>query len=447
MVVSSTMTPTRSGTRQSSEGFPVPGSKPEPIEQLISGVALDGNSVSVAEVQLLSDGRLSVTAANQIENNDMIEKIVPFRHPIHQTVHGIEYPQLEKLVQQLNELLSLCPQSSGSVITLPEDVINRFEEKLNGTPEHQHYIRGLKKVYHPNPYGFPLLLAHNRTQDAALGRFMQFWSVRFEDFLHTAELFYPINKRFFGAVTGHRSLMGLLPKVLAIRKDQPQITIHLGKLRTTYVGMLNGKVLFAHTIPVGMSRDGAHYFETLFPNVHRIGQLVNDLGTLILPADTTPTRIFNRDLLSPQSEATRFAHQIGEFALKTRRDYFHKFSDEHVHFHLSGTVSRLKGLLEYLVAKTNLQFDYLRNNLNDQLVYTDTMDCCVTDYFPAIGSCLAYKERHDSRLGMILTDHRPKSLRSINLDIDALKPGALYAVQFPQESGGSGFTPPPTRKK
>ncbi len=404
--------------------------------ETIAGVTLDGNALSVTEISLLQDGRLFVSTALQSEANELLEKVGSYRHPIHQPVYNIEFPLVEKLVTHLSSLLEQLNTSTSAVLTLPEDTINRWEETLNGTPETDVYRRGIKKIRHPNPYGYPMLMEYNRETLNQLD-LMQLWSMRFDDFLHMAELFYSQTKSFAGAVTGHRALREILPKILQVIPNQPQIIVHLGKLRTSYVGMLNGEVLFSHTIPVGVARDGSFYFEKLSPNLKRIGELINDLGSLILPADTTPTRIFNRGLLSPQSEATRFAHQIGEYAYKIKKDNFPDYDVNHVHFYLSGTVSRLKGLLEYQSEKTGLQFDFLSSQLNDKLVLTNDMDCCITDHLLTMGSCLSYLNRSENRSGMILTDQRPKRLKSVETQNSYLELRTPYIVEYPTEMFGS----------
>lgn len=409
------------------------------LAEPIVGVTLDGNALSVVEVAEGVNGNVIISSANQSENNELLEKILQFRHPIHQSVNHVEYPNLEKLVSQLGLLLEKCPLAKSSVVSLPEDVINHWEDHLNGHSQAEVYSRGIRSVCHPNPYGYPMLVEYTKIPKPRKG-VLKLWSMRFDDFLHTAELFYPLETTFLGAVTGHRALQEIIPRVLKPLKDQPQVVVHLGKLRTTYIGMLNGEVLFSHTIPVGISRDGSFYFQTLSPNLKRIGELINDLGTLILPADTTPTRFFNRELLSPQSEATRFAHQIGEYCTKIRREYFRDYENDHVNFYLSGTVSRLKGLLEYLKDKTGLDVDFFKHHLNDVLEYPATMDCCVTDHLVSIGTCLAYNQRGVARSGMILTDQRPKSVKSISSQGPEIMAGEPYVVEYPHEKLGS-YTP------
>lgn len=405
----------------------------------ISGVTLDGNSISIAEVALGVGGKIQVSFAQEVEANELLEKVGYFRHPIHQSVNHLSFPVHEKLSTQLGNLVDQCKASDKCLVTLPEDIIHRWAETLNGTPEPAVYRRGVKKVLHPNPYGYPMLLEYNRQPFKGKTE-LKLWSMRFDDFMQLAELFLPLNTHFSGAVTGHRALRELIPRILTEKKNQPQIVVHLGKLRTTYLGIINGEVEFAHTIPVGVSRDGSFYFEKLSPNLKKIGDLINDLGTLILPADTTPTRIFNKDLLSPQSEATRFAHQVGEYSTKIRKDYFAEYETNEIHFYLSGTVCRLKGLMEFLIERTGLQFDFLKNALNDQIECPNSLSGCITDHLKSIGTCLSYHAREANRTGMILTDQRPKSLKSISLGSEQIATDALHLIEYPQDTIG-GFTP------
>jgi len=401
------------------------------------GISIDGNQVTLSEISIGSDNKITINHAIHSDEKELLETIKLLRHPIHNELNAVEYTKKKKYREILAGFLSHYPEEQKFIVSMAQECFQRWEQttETGSTQSNDIYQKGIKKCLVSNPYSYPLLFGYSKVMEMQGMETFRFWSSRFDDFLHTAEMYQSMRQNFRGVVSPFRAFIEALPVVVEMPVNQPITVVHPGKLRTYYIGLLNGIVQFIRAIPVGICRDGPLYFKQLSPSLKKIGQLIHDQGNLIMPADTTPSKFFNIELKSPQSEATRFAHQVAEFTEKVQTDLWNKFDISRIpKVYLSGSVSRLKGFNQYLSEKTGTPFDFLSRILSDNLVYDpNKLECCITDYLIPIGNCIAYSRREESRNGLILTDHRPQNLKSYGIEDGYLANNEIYVVEYPRD--------------
>lgn len=405
-----------------------------PGEVIVSGESatalwIDGNSISAAAVQGFGDS-FRLLAAKTVEASSLVERVLRLSHPIFMEAAAIDMQQGPAFREALEQVLGHFDWPRPIVGVFPAGLTALAREPAsNGKAKGKRSLAaGLRQVLGPNPLLYPRLF---EASEGAGGR--EFWAARLDDAALVGERLSSSMPGFDGLVSGRRALRQILRLCESEAHDLPITLVDAGKLWTHYASVFGGRVLMDQAIPVGLARDDQHYYTSLSPTLANVRKLSSAMGSILYPADATPSPLFDPRQSSPQIDSTRFALQVARYAARVECEILsvHPQTPALV-FYLSGMASRVPGMRDYLEARSGIHFlRFDRRRIPGVDLAPGLNWSIAADHLIPIGAAMAYLNRAESPSGMLLRGRRPQPVSPEQVRAGDIEPGQLLVVDRP----------------
>ncbi len=406
----------------------------------VTGIAIDGNTLSAASVSW-QEGEPVIEAVRTIELPQLVERVQRVVHPIFLDVDILRYVDRNLLNRGLEELFRDPVMQNPIVGVFPADCAKQTREE--GKPDEASRIVRIERcvletAQSSNPNRFPRIVGVDSVREGELET-TRVWSARLHDVLTCMDQLQTIaGESLLGVVTGKRALEEVMTLICSHNGTDARTLINVGKLRSVYVGAMDYAVRFAHAIPVGLARDDVHYFSALPPVTSDVESLQQDYGTLFLPAQGTPSGLFQSAGDNPQIDCTRLGVQISRFAWRVVKNIWEEDMGYagRMRIALSGRPSRLEGMKEFVSNRVGMPVEALdASPLPGIRLGGDVGWPGVTDHLMPVGAALAWFGRTASRFGMVLRDRRPLQVPAVEALAGRSAGEPVFILQQPPQSG------------
>lgn len=401
----------------------------------ITSLMIDGNSLGIASVEM-QNGTPRLIASEHVETPELLEVVRHLRHPIFMDLRLYSFPGQEVIEKWFADRLNQEIYNAPVAILLSADKIWLAEEIGSPDEEAIHLRRDrLLETNLPNiPYDYPCLAIFHEIYLESGMSITRLTVIRLSDLAPLIDILENLNRPFIGIVPATDAGTQLLHQLEPMPTERPVVLCDVGKLRTSYaVRFPNGQIV-QNTIPVGLARDGKHYFKSINPSIERMKEMEQQVGKLLLPLNATPHPIAGTWAESPQIDSTRFASQISRYAIRT----LDTFGNQSVKAHwkkgicfVSGRATRMAGLCEYMQQKMERQlFSISQTGLPGLDVSPQIDPELISDNLLAIGGAMNVLTPFRKGAVAITKDVKPMP-REINgaCSVTEIKNGLPYVLE------------------
>lgn len=409
-----------------------------PLERCL-GLYLDGNVVLLAEVRHIPerDGYEIAGLAGH-EGEDLLEVVERIHHPIYMDMFCATYPQPGKVLDIVNRLLDQMGPGARQTVGCMAGETMRFYHVLCA-PEPKAYRAALRdlvgKVRGDNPLHYPAIFIfrhyENVTQD---GRDQLSLSVgHVTEIRRYSELIGKLDLELI-AISNSRQALASAGALLAT-EDPGEATLicDVGRLRTHYTALAASRLIFCHSIPVGIARDDIHFFHSLPLRMKELTALLDRAGPLLMPADITPPPLFDPNLSTPQLDCTRFASLVARYEIRAEERVAREAPDVRIARRvLSGIPSRLRGFRAFLENRCAQRFLRPERLSLPKLAFREEKfrDRLADFLIPTGATLRAMGARATGVTATPFGGAAPRVLGE-KIDLDSLEPGVAYQVERP----------------
>jgi len=406
----------------------------------VLGFWVDGNVVQIAEVaRIPGESTYTIHKVHSHEEDAPLEMVERVRHPIFMDVTCSHFPNTRRMTEIVHRLLdTMQPSTLKTIGCLAGETVRFYQGQCKGDWVSLRATLGalLRQIHTGNPLHYPAQFCYRRSvgvgengQDVVLLSVSHASEIRaFREMLNQLPLQVIAYSNSRQALAGMNALLG---------DPSPQeayVLTDVGRLRTHYTGLARSRLLFCHTIPVGIARDDIHFFRSIPRRMDLLFQLNANRGPLLLSSDVTPPLLFDPAFSTPQLDCTRSALQVARYLSRAVEAFLRAGSPIKIRRHLlTGLASRLPGYRQFLREKTGFRLIrperlklpgvHLGNGVDPRQF---------SDYIIPIGATL--RALGSSPTGVTATPlgRLPVELEN-RIALDDLEEGQLYQINAPFE--------------